>query len=56
VRGDTSSFLSFQKNANLISIVSPTWLNMDSAGNIHAAIDSTLLNPAYAGLIRKIYP
>jgi len=44
VKSDTTGFLSLQKNSSLISIVSPTWLAIDSAGNIIADVDSNLLN------------
>ncbi len=44
VKSDTTSFLSLQKNSSIISIVSPTWLAIDSAGNLIADVDSNLLN------------
>ncbi|MEN3038967.1 MAG: glycosyl hydrolase family 18 protein [Candidatus Kryptonium sp.] len=44
VKFDTTSFLSLQRNSALISIASPTWFSIDSAGNIIADVDSNLLN------------
>ncbi|CUS99913.1 glycosyl hydrolase family 18 protein [Candidatus Chrysopegis kryptomonas] len=44
VKSDSTSFLSLQKNSSLVSIVSPTWLRIDSVGNVIADIDSGLLN------------
>ncbi len=44
VKSDTTGFLSLQKNSSLISIASPTWLSIDSIGNLIADVDSNLLN------------
>ncbi len=44
VKADTTSFLSLQKNSSLISIASPVWFSIDSAGNIISNVDSNLLN------------
>ena len=44
VKADTTSFLSLQRNSALISIASPTWFSIDSAGNIISNVDSNLLN------------
>jgi spore germination protein YaaH len=47
VKSDTTGFLSLQKNSSLISIASPTWLSIDSVGNLIADVDSNLLNFAH---------